>query len=464
MPGEDTIVAIATPPGRGGLGVVRLSGDRALEITTALIRFPKLPLETQHATLGEFTEQTSGRVLDQVVVTCFRAPHSYTAEDVVEISCHGAPVILSYLVERCLERGARAAEPGEFTLRAFLNGRIDLTQAEAIRDLIEARTLYQARVAAQQMEGAVSARLKPHKQVLLELIARLEAGIDFADDDVPVSGWDEIAAGIEKIRADLEKLVESYAYGRIVREGLSLAIVGRPNVGKSSLFNRLLNEDRAIVTATPGTTRDLVAESASVGGIPLRFVDTAGIREAVDEAEKIGVQKSFAAVADSDLRLLVVDVSEPWTDEDARLLEKVRPLGSLLVAANKSDLPAKVQSSELEKILSANGTAASAKMVQTSALTGDGLAELRQKILEAAAPARDLGGEGGFITNLRHQQLIKSSLKALAKAGEAARDRVHHEMLLLDLYDALRPLDRVTGATDVEQILGIIFSTFCVGK
>jgi tRNA modification GTPase len=307
MPAEDTIVAIATPPGRGGMGVVRLSGGRAVEIATALLKLPPTQLETQRATIREFAEPESQRVLDQVVVTCFRAPHSYTAEDVVEISCHGAPVILNYLVELCLERGARAAEPGEFTLRAFLNGRIDLTQAEAVRDLIESRTLYQARVAAEQLDGSISARLKPHKKVLVELIARLEAGIDFAEDDVSVAGWDEILQSIEEIRADLGKFVQSYTYGRIVREGLSLAIVGRPNVGKSSLFNRLLNEDRAIVTATPGTTRDLVSESSSVGGIPLRFVDTAGIRDALDEAEKIGVQKSMQAVADSDLRLLVVD-------------------------------------------------------------------------------------------------------------------------------------------------------------
>ena len=275
MTHEDTIVAVATPPGRGGLGVVRLSGSQAIEITRRLIRLPNLPLQTQRAMLGEFCDPQGGKVLDQVVLTCFRRPHSYTAEDVVEISCHGAPVILRYLVECCLGHGARAAEPGEFTLRGFLNGRIDLTQAEAVRDLIESRTLYQARVAAQQLEGAVSSRLKPHKQVLLELIARLEAGIDFAEDDVAVMEWQEVLARIDSIRADLEKLVQGYAYGRIVREGLSLAIVGRPNVGKSSLFNRLLNEERAIVTSTPGTTRDLVAETANLGGIPLRFVDTA---------------------------------------------------------------------------------------------------------------------------------------------------------------------------------------------
>jgi tRNA modification GTPase len=404
--------------------------------------------------------------LDEVVVTCFRRPHSYTAEDVVEISCHGSPVILKFLVECCLEQGARAAEPGEFTMRAFLNGRIDLTQAEAIRDLIESRTLYQARVAAQQMEGVVSARLKPHKGVLVDLIARLEAGIDFAEDDVAVMGWAEVLARLETIRTDLEKLVEGYEYGRIVREGLSLAIVGRPNVGKSSLFNRLLNEDRAIVTATPGTTRDLVAESANVGGIPLRFVDTAGIREAKDEAERIGVEKSWQAIADSDLRLLVVDASQAWSDEDTRLFQKVRPLGPLLVACNKSDLPLRISKAEIEALLSpgAADVLPPMEVTWTSALTGYGLPELREKILALAAPERDSGGEGEFITNLRHQQLIKDSLAALARARQAAEQQIPHEMLLLDLYDALRPLDTLTGATYVDDLLDIIFSTFCVGK
>ncbi len=456
-------MAISTPPGRGGIGVVRLSGDRAIEFATALIQLSKLPLETQRATLGTFSDPKTGQTLDQVVVTCFRQPHSYTGEDVVEVSCHGATVILKYLVECCLERGARAAEPGEFTMRAFLNGRIDLTQAEAVRDLIESQTLYQARVAATQLQGAVSARLKPHKQVLIELIAMLEAGIDFAEDDVPVMDWPEILRRLDAIRADLEKLVQGYEYGRIVREGLSLAIVGRPNVGKSSLFNRLLNEDRAIVTATPGTTRDLVTESVNINGIPLRFVDTAGIREARDEAEKIGVEKSFQAIADSDLRLLVLDASEIWTAEDAELLGKVRPMGPLLVACNKSDLPTRLSRKQVEPLLSADGEGAPpVEIVWTSALTGDGLPQLKEKILDVAAPAHDLGGE--FITNLRHQQLIKDSLSALARARVAAEQHTPHEMLLLDLYDALRPLDTITGATYVDDVLDVIFSTFCVGK
>jgi len=466
MSHEDTIVAVATPPGRGGLGVVRLSGSRAIEIATRLIRLPSLPLQTQRATLGEFCDPQGDKVLDQVVVTCFRRPHSYTAEDVVEISCHGAPVILHFLVECCLSQGARAAEPGEFTMRGFLNGRIDLTQAEAVRDLVESRTLYQARVAAQQLSGALSARLKPHKQVLLELIAGLEAGIDFAEDDVAVMGWQEILARIDGLRVDLDKLVQGYAYGRIVREGLSLAIVGRPNVGKSSLFNRLLNEERAIVTSTPGTTRDLVAETANIGGIPLRFVDTAGIRHTKDEVERIGVEKSYQAIADSDLRLLVVDACEGWTDEDAKLLCRVRPLGALLVACNKSDLPCGISSQQIESALRLEPETAVAapQVVWTSALTGEGLPRLREKILEIAVPARDLGPEGELVTNLRHQQLLKDSLQALAKARQAAEQHLPHEMLLLDLYEALRPLDQITGATYVDDVLEIIFSTFCVGK
>ena len=436
--------------------MVRLSGPQAVEIATRLVKLAKLPLETQHATLGALVEPESRRVLDQVVVTCFRAPHSYTAEDVVEISCHGAPVVLRYLEERCLAEGARAAEPGEFTMRAFLNGRIDLTQAEAVRDLIESQTLYQARVAAQQLEGSVSARLKPHKQVLLEFIARLEAGIDFAKDDVAVIEWHEILARLDRIRSDLGKLVEGYDYGRIVREGLTLAIVGRPNVGKSSLFNRLLNEDRAIVTPIPGTTRDLVTETANVGGIPLRFVDTAGVHQALDEVEKIGVERTYRAIADSDLRLLVIDASEPWSEGDELLLGKLRPLGSLLIALNKSDLPPQIQDVTPGKD--------SPRFVRTSALTGEGIHELKDKILALAAPERDVAQEGEFITNLRHQQQIKTSLTALAQAHQAAEQQMPHEMLLLDLYDALRPLDLITGATYADDVLDIIFKTFCVGK
>ena len=446
-----------------GITKVRLSGERAIEIATRVVRFRKSGLETQRATLGEIVEPAraggpaSGRVLDQVVVTCFRRPHSYTAEDVVEISCHGAPVVLGYVVERCVAEGARAAEPGEFTLRAFLNGRIDLTQAEAIRDLIESRTLYQAQVAAQQMEGSVSSRLKPHKQVLLELIAKLEAGIDFAEDDVSIMPSDQILQHIAAIRSPLEELSRSFAYGKIVHEGLTLAIVGRPNVGKSSLFNRLVERERAIVTASPGTTRDLVTETVAIGGIPVKLVDTAGIRHALDEAESIGIQKSMEALADADLVLIVLDASQTPAEEDYELLCQAahRPA---IVVENKADLQCPCGS---ETPVRQTSTRAN---LRTSALTGEGIPELRAAILHHVTGEAGTHSESGFLTNARHQSLVRDSLTALDAAQAAVGTRVPHEMLLLDLYNALRPLDEITGATTNDDILNLIFSRFCIGK
>ena len=253
------------------------------------------------------------------MVTYFAKPHSYTTDDIIEISAHGSPVVLRHAVELALAGGARLAEPGEFTMRAFLNGRIDLTQAEAVRDLIESQTLYQAKVAAQQLEGALSQRLQPIKQKLVELIALLEAGIDFAEDDVSVLPAQRILEHISTVRGPLEELAASFAYGKLVHEGFTLAIVGRPNVGKSSLFNRLVESERAIVTATPGTTRDLVTETVALGGIPVKLVDTAGIRRALDEAESIGIRKSMEALADADLVLVVLDSSQPVGAEDLQL-------------------------------------------------------------------------------------------------------------------------------------------------
>src|SRR5438128_7524823 len=280
---DDTIVAIATPPGRGGIGVVRFAGPDARAIALPMLRL-KHDVEPGRAVFGELIDPHQTRI-DEVVVTYFAKPFSYTTDDIIEISAHGSPVVLRHIVEVAMASGARLAEPGEFTMRAFLNGRIDLTQAEAVRDLIESQTLFQAKVAAQQLEGALSRRLQPTKQKLVELIALLEAGIDFAEDDVAVLPPERILEQIANIRAPLAELAGSFAYGKVVHEGLTLAIVGRPNVGKSSLFNRLVERERAIVTATPGTTRDLVSETVAIGGIPVKLVDTAGIRRALDEAE-----------------------------------------------------------------------------------------------------------------------------------------------------------------------------------
>jgi tRNA modification GTPase len=479
---DDTIVAIATPPGRGGVGVVRLSGPDSRKIAAPMLCL-KHDLEPGRAVFGELAEPVSTRRaakpltelrlgadpstsseqaasaptqtrIDEVVVTYFAKPHSYTTDDVIEISAHGSPVVLRHIVELCVAAGARLAEPGEFTMRAFLNGRIDLTQAEAVRDLIDSQTLYQAQVAAQQLGGALSTRLQTIKQKLGELIALLEAGIDFAEDDVSVLPDARILEQIAAVRAPLEQLSSSFAYGKIVHEGLTLAIVGRPNVGKSSLFNRLAERERAIVTATPGTTRDLVSETVAIGGIPVKLVDTAGIRKSLDEAESIGIRKSMEALADADLVLVVFDVSEERTKEDEELLAQAEARTAIVVE-NKCDL---VESGQWAKAI---GQLA---RVRTSAVSGDGLKELRGEILRHVTGGTVGAGEPGFLTNVRHARLIKDSLAALSAAESAVANKVPHEMLLLDLYNALRPLDVITGATTTDDILNLIFNTFCIGK
>jgi tRNA modification GTPase len=388
------------------------------------------------------------------VVTCFAKPHSYTTDDIIEIAAHGSPVVLRHIVELCVAAGARLAEPGEFTMRAFLNGRIDLTQAEAVRDLIDSQTFYQAKIAAQQLGGALSRRLQPVKQKLVELIAALEAGIDFAEDDVSVLPDAAILEHIAAVHGPLVQLAATFAYGKIVHQGLTLAIVGRPNVGKSSLFNRLVERERAIVTATPGTTRDLVSETVAIGGIPIQLVDTAGIRQALDEAESIGIRKSMEASADADLVLVVLDASQPATTEDDELLRHTEGRPTIVVG-NKCDLASSGQWSV------ASGQSS---RVRASALTGEGIAELRAEILRHIGGETGAQAEAGFLTNVRHQGLVQDSLAALNAATGAVAAKVPHEMLLLDLYNALRPLDAVTGATTTDDILNLIFSTFCIGK
>lgn len=498
-------MAISTPPGRGGIGIVRLSGSRAVSIASPMLRL-RSPLAHAHARFAEILED--GERLDEAVVTLFAAPNSYTTEDIVEIAAHGSPVILDHVVRQCLAGGARLAEPGEFTQRAFLAGRIDLTQAEAVRDLIDAQTLHQARVAAQQMGGALARRIQPAKQSLVNLIATLEAGIDFAEDDIDVISDAEILARIAVVRAPLEALAASFAYGRIVHSGLTLAIVGRPNAGKSSLFNRLVERERAIVTATPGTTRDLVTESVSIGGIPVHLIDTAGFREATSEplaeAETLGMEKSREAMAEADLVLLVLDATQPLNEGEASLLESLRERAAIVVR-NKCDLVEDDVEDDVvdDAVLDVVDDAADndvddavldvvdhveddvvddavldvevgveddveadaewAPPVSTSALTGAGIAELRERIL-ATVQQGSGGAESCMLTNLRQQQAIEGALAALAQAADAVASQTPHEMLLLDIYAALRALDSLTGATTPDDILNLIFSTFCIGK
>ena len=508
----DTIAAISTPPGRGGIGIVRLSGPQAASIAVQLVRL-RHPLEHAHARLADVLDgadenpaRDEATRIDEALVTFFAAPNSYTAEDLVEIAAHGSPVVLELLLRRALALGARLAEPGEFTQRAFLSGRLDLTQAEAVRDLIDAQTLTQARQAASQMGGALSHRVAPVKQALVELVALLEAGIDFAEDDLDVTPQQEIARRIAELTPPLAALEASFARGRIVHDGLTLAIVGRPNAGKSSLFNRLVERDRAIVTATPGTTRDLVTERISIGGIPIELVDTAGLREAppssldgslngplngsLDEVEQLGIHRSREALADAALVLIVLDATQTLNDEEHRLLAAVvgRPA---LVAVNKSDLAESARSENLgapgpshlgtgestnlgaavldfkTRESSATGPRTSVErsmppVVSTSALTGEGIAALREKILALATGGA--AAEPGMLTNLRQHQAVITALAALADAAEANAAVIPHEMILLDLYRALWALDSLTGQTTPDDILNLIFSTFCIGK
>jgi len=472
---DDTIVAIATPPGRGGIGVVRLAGADARAIAEPMLSRGS-ELKSGRAVACDLIEPSTTHAgtdahnrIDEVVVTYFAKPHSYTTDDTIEISAHGSPVVLRHIVELALARGARLAEPGEFTMRAFLNGRLDLTQAEAVRDLIDSQTLFQAKVAAQQLGGALSNRLKPIKQKLIDLIAVLEAGIDFAEDDISVAQDSVILERIGHVRTPLTELAATFTYGKIVHQGLTLAIVGRPNVGKSSLFNRLVERERAIVTAQPGTTRDLVSETVAIGGIPVELVDTAGIRRALDEAESIGIKKSAEALADADLVLVVIDRTQPLADEDEKLLRQAKGRPTI-VAENKSDLPSAwgeahlVRPSQAKSDEPSPGKGDSPRRIATSALTGEGIPALRAAILEYVAGDVTIQQESGFLTSLRHQKLVNDARASLDAASNAVAARVPHEMLLLDLYAALRSLDEITGATTMDDILNLIFSSFCIGK
>jgi len=466
MPKPDTIVAISTPPGRGGIGIVRLSGPDALAIAQNLLAL-KQPLAHANARFTRILDEAN-TTIDEAIVTAFLAPNSYTGEDLVEIAAHGSPVVLDHIVRRALTFGARVAEPGEFSRRAFLAGRLDLTQAEAIHDLIAAQTLAQARTAAQQLGGALSRRIAPIKQQLVHLIAMLEAGMDFATgelDDVDTMPPTRIAAAISAIHAPLTALAASFRFGSIQRSGIRLALVGRPNAGKSSLFNRLLDRDRAIVTATPGTTRDTIEETFSLSGIPIHLIDTAGLNTAaaIDEAEALGIARSREALADADLILLIRDASElvilgeakdppldgatinPEADLDP-LLEN-RPT---IRVRNKVDLLPEVPEHTADEI-------------PTSALTGFGLDNLRAAILTHLRSGA-AGSEEASLNNLRQYEAVAATLTALDSAALANQNHLPHELLLVDLHAALTALDTLTGATTNDDILVLIFSTFCIGK
>lgn len=451
----DTIVALSTPPGRSGIGVIRLSGPASLDLTRALLRWPDFAPEPNRVTLKTLRDPDTGDALDQSLVTYFKSPHSFTGEDVVELSCHGSPVLLLGVVDALLKLGARAADPGEFTLRALSNGRLSLSQAEAVRDLIDAQTNAAVRQAARQLGGELSARLQPFKDSLVAIIVRLESSLEFVEDDLPALALEQLRLQLEDLIQNLERLACSFNSGRLLKEGLRVTLVGRPNAGKSSIFNKLLASDRAIVTDIPGTTRDSLSELLNLEGVPVLLTDTAGVRTAEDPIEHLGIERTRQAMADADLIVAVIDGSQPLNREDESLLAELHD-GGYLIALNKSDLeqfdPARL-----------NGEARGVMSVPVSARTGAGFDQLRRAILAPFAGG-GLQNTDFLITNARHSDLLRRAVGSLRDSQAAIVRGASEDLILVGLYDGLRFLGEITGETTPEDVLTQIFATFCIGK
>jgi tRNA modification GTPase len=449
---DDTIVAVATPPGRGAIGVVRLSGPRAHQILEqVVVAGTRAAARVARLSRVRVVDAAGGETHDDAVALRFDAPHSYTGEDVVEISAHGNPLILDGIVRAAMRAGARLAEPGEFTLRAFLNGKVDLPRAEAVADLIAAATPAQARAAADQLHGTLTARIAAIDSALFDLLARLEASLDFPDEGYHFVEAGAVADALGDIVGRIDMLLADAARGRLLREGATLVIGGRPNVGKSSLFNALVGTDRAIVTSVPGTTRDLVAERVDIEGVAVTLVDTAGARATADPVEREGVSRGARARGASDLVLVVIDRSEPLTHDDQQLLDETRARPRIVVT-NKSDCEERCGDLHLSE-----------PVVAVSAQTGSGLPELREAIvrtLTAAEPLRDTPA----ITNVRHVALLEDTRAALDRARSAASASAPEEFIAADVQQARERLDEIVGRRTSEDVLRHIFERFCIGK
>ena len=452
---DDTIAAIATPLGNGGVGIIKLSGPEALKITQQLFKAKRgdLKLKPRYLHYGQIVRPKSGDLIDEALVAYMPAPHSYTAQDVVEIQAHGGTVALQEILQLTFLLGARAAEAGEMTMRAFVNGRIDLAQAEAVLDVIEAKTAAGLRIAAQQLGGSLSEKVAQVRRQALNVLAYVEATIDFVDEDIPL---DDTLSPLKRALAEMESLAAGAAQGLIYRQGVRTAIVGRPNVGKSSLLNALLRGDRAIVTHIPGTTRDTLEETANIGGIPLALVDTAGIRAQTDDAvEQIGIERSRAALTRADLALMVLDISQPLTPGDWEIAKLLRRKPTLLVL-NKIDLP---QAHPVP-----NDFLPNAPQIPLSALTGEGVARLEELIIRQITGGSVISSDAPLISNPRHQALLARAIEHTRAAIQAQQDGFSPDLVSIDLREAVDALGEITGETATEDLLDTIFSKFCIGK
>ena len=457
MYAADTIAAIATPPGAGGVGIVRVSGPLALTIAQRVFRGngDGAGWESHRLYHGRVVD-AAGKPLDDALAVLMRAPRSYTGEDVVELHCHGSPVALHDVLRATLAYGARLAEAGEFTRRAFLNGRLDLAQAEAVIELIRARSEAGATMAAEQLLGRLSRDLDEVRSALLDIRAQLEVQIDFSEEDVAVD-QQRLASDIGLAREQVLALLSSYRQGKLARDGLRVTIAGKPNVGKSSLLNALLSEERAIVTAIPGTTRDTLEETVNFDGFPVVLADTAGLREASDPVEEIGVRRAHAKLADADVVIAVFDTSRPWEREDDQVLRAVAARTAVAVL-NKSDLPSLFGARRIQKSLGR------AVVLRLSARTGAGLDQLRVAVVRGAAGQPEAGGDRPTITLVRHRDALERVAESLELALEGVRGRLAPELVAVDVQNAADHIGSITGTITSEDVLDRIFSEFCIGK
>jgi len=449
MNGE-TIVALATPPGRSGIGVIRISGPDALTLLRRLSGNPRLTPKRNKSFLLPILDPHEDFVLDETLTTYFSAPNSYTGEDTVEISCHGSPIILRSVIDNLLTLGARLAEPGEFTLWALANGKLNLSQAEAIRDLIDAQSVSAVRQSVRQLKGELSHRLQPIKDDLLNVIVALESALEFVEDDLPSVQSENIRSQLKEISERIDAIGATFSSGKLLREGIRVALIGRPNVGKSSLFNALLGEERAIVTEIAGTTRDQLHERLTIEDIPVSLFDTAGLRDTDDTVEKIGVERSKRAMVDADIVLVIVDGSTELTSEDTEIITSVAHLKHIVVV-NKADLP------------SAGLSFGTSVEVKVSAKTGQGLGELKAALISGFS-SPDLDSQNFLISDARHHDLLVRASSEIKDSLNLLEERTSEEIVLIGLHNSMRNLGQITGETTTEDMLSRIFSTFCIGK
>jgi tRNA modification GTPase len=476
---DDTICAVATPAGEGGVGIVRVSGSQAFPIASKIVRLrcekSLSDIKPYQLYLGKFlwdhfptpnqVKQSSAAVLDEVLVVIMRAPHSYTGENVVEVHGHGGPLIVQAVCEALTQSGARMAEPGEFTKRAFLNGRLDLTQAEAVLDTIQAKSLHSLKLAQEHLQGGLSGVIKGHRDALVKLLAHVEAGMDFGEEDIQFIEQKELKDKIGKMVGAIEKLIESAHEGRIIREGIRTVILGRPNVGKSSLLNAILDVARAIVSQIPGTTRDVLEESVMVDGVLIRLFDTAGLRETTDEIEQEGMTRAEEAIKQADVLIMTFDQSQPLTEQDLGFLTRYKQQPRVMIL-NKHDLPPRFSLEDFQAIVNENASQDEHETayVQASAVTGEGIDQLKRSLKNWAVGKRHEAGDSVLVSRLRHKVLLQQGAEALHNALTAIDDTQSSECVALELRVALQALGEIVGIVTNEDILDQIFREFCIGK